>query len=108
MTATTPIVREQTRGELVIARPLVSALSHDSPLSPDERSVLVLLADGVDAGPAKTARVVPHGLSGVLVWAVRAARVALADDALSLPRPGYCEPVACPGRRMRFRQWICN
>lgn len=73
--------------EALLGRPLAAGRSCDARFRRDECATLLLLEEGEGAGPVNTSRAVPHGLPGVLVWAVRAARMALSDAELGLPGP---------------------
>ena len=83
--------------EALLGRPLAGGRSCDARLGRDERATLLLLKQPDDVGTVATTRAVPHGLPGVLVWAVRAARIALADAELSLPGPlRRADRASCP------------
>jgi len=71
--------------EALLEHPLATERASGGRLTSDERAVLLLLAAAPAAGPIVTTRVVPHGLPGVLVWAARAARVALRRCGVDLP-----------------------
>lgn len=59
--------------EACLGRRLVTSCCSERALGSDERAVLQLFACAGDAGPVHTTRTVPHGLPGVLVWAVASA-----------------------------------
>ena len=79
--------------EACLGRRLAVGDGSGPPLVADEEAVLLLLATAGEVGPHRGSVAVPHGLPGVLVWAVRCAcrlcrgQWALADrhDATSCP-----------------------
>lgn len=82
--------------EAVLGRPLGVGRSCDPRPSPDERALFLLVAHGPGAGPARTARAMPHGLPGVLVWAATSVRLALGAPAGAAEVTASCPFGAVP------------
>lgn len=59
--------------EACLGRRLAASCCSGWELASDERAVLLLFACAGDARPVHTPRAIPHGLPGVLVWAVASA-----------------------------------
>lgn len=60
--------------EACLGRTLVTARSCSRELGSDEEALLLLLRHAPHVGTVHTSRAVPHGLPGVLLWAVESAR----------------------------------
>jgi hypothetical protein len=74
--------------ETSLKRSLATSDLRKAPLSCDERAMLALIGDDRNAGPDTTVPSTPDGLPGVLVWAVRTARITLNNAGLVIPIAG--------------------
>lgn len=78
-----------------LGRALIVAPGCSRRFSRDEQAVLLLMAT-TGAGPVHTSRAAPHGLPGVLVWAVASARRLCGDHRAERGTDGAGVGRSCP------------
>ena len=78
--------------EACLGRRLIAGPGRGASLSDDENAVLLMLRVGANLGSHVGSETVPHGLPGVLVWAIRSARrlCRIADGPTSLAHDTAC------------------
>lgn len=85
--------------EALLSRPLVPECCCSPRLSTDEAALLALIDHAPQAGMIETSEAVPHGLPGVLRWAVMSVRRAIGDSDYRRAGSSSADPVErCPFR----------